>query len=582
MQCSSIATPSVNARQQRQRKIIALVEEAEELSLHDLAQRLGRVSVVTLRRDVADLTQRGLLERTRGGAALPRAEKPGKRATEAPGSGALGVGEVDAIILPPVGGAGTATLRSLARRRQIPFIAETVEQEGGLYVGHDNFAVGRRLGRLAGSHLNETMPSAELLIMSSEMLANTRSRSDGFLKGFTETFKGRFRHWRVDGQGIYREAKRVAREALSARPSINVVFGVNDHSVLALLDAARETGAEVHGFSVGGEGENLFNTMMEDPRLAASAALFPEIVGMKAIDTIAGLFDGQTPKGPVRAPHAIITRANLTEYYRADESGWTLRAEMRRELAPELSEAVARSASRRAIGFVPHFPAHDWYRNMIRAMEARCAQYGYELRVAPPQAGIAQEIAYLRGLIARAAAARVKDGDTVVINAGEISRLMVDHLDHLGPDSGVTVVTNSLDILERLSARGRVKVILTSGEYQARDRCLVGPSLGALFETMRVDKAFLSVDGFSPRFGPSCADERLAQVARRFCSASREVHVMADHALFGASASHRIVPLAEIHEVISDRGTLSSDRLELMAAGIRVTLADAEPPPGPQ
>jgi len=44
---------------------------------------------------------------------------------------------------------------------------------------------------------------------------------------------------------------------------------------------------------------------------------------------------------------------------------------------------------------------------------------------------------------------------------------------------------------------------MTSGEYQAKDRCLVGPSLGALFETMRVDRAFLSVDGISARFGAS-------------------------------------------------------------------------------
>ena len=95
--------------------------------------------------------------------------------------------------------------------------------------------------------------------------------------------------------------------------------------------------------------------------------------------------------------------------------------------------------------------------------------------------------------------------------------------------------------MERLAGATGLKVILTSGEYTRKARCLVGPSLGALFETLRVDKAFLAVDGVSARFGPSASDERLALAARRFVDASREVHVLADHSLVGIDANHRIV-----------------------------------------
>src|SRR3546814_19123986 len=104
--------------------------------------------------------------------------------------------------------------------------------------------------------------------------------------------------------------------------------------------------------------------------------------------------------------------------------------------------------------------------------------------------------------------------------------------------------------MERLSAGSVLKVRLTSVAYQARRRCLVGQGLGALFETLRVDKAFLSVDGISARFGVSSSDERLALAARRFIDASREVTVLADHSLVGIDANHRIAPLRAVREKI--------------------------------
>ena len=137
-------------------------------------------------------------------------------------------------------------------------------------------------------------------------------------------------------------------------------------------------------------------------------------------------------------------------------------------------------------------------------------------------------------------------------------------------------MTNSFDVLAHLSGRPGLKVILTSGEYQAKDRCLVGPSLGALFETLRVDKAFLSVDGISAQFGASMRDERLALAARRFVEASREVFVLADHSLVGVEANHRIAPPRALHELITDSGSLPADRLACAAAGLRVILADEE------
>jgi len=102
-----------------------------------------------------------------------------------------------------IGGRGAETLRLLARRRHIPFLAESAPQEGGVYLGPDNFTAGRELGRVAGKLLTGKIKEVRLLLVSLEGLPNTRARCDGFIKGFGASFKGRLRQWRIDGAGSF-------------------------------------------------------------------------------------------------------------------------------------------------------------------------------------------------------------------------------------------------------------------------------------------------------------------------------------------------------------------------------------------
>ncbi|QLQ17914.1 MAG: DeoR/GlpR transcriptional regulator [Exiguobacterium profundum] len=165
------------------------------------------------------------------------------------------------------------------------------------------------------------------------------------------------------------------------------------------------------------------------------------------------------------------------------------------------------------------------------------------------------------------------EGEATLALASEIRRIAFAETGRL---SALTVITNSLDILHRLEGTPGIRTLLTSGEYQASDRCLVGPSLGALFERMRADRAFLSVAGLSPRFGASASDERLALAASRLGGAARRVVALADHTLVGAEANHRICRIEDVHVVITDDGTMAADRQTLRAAGIEVLVAGEE------
>ena len=80
----------------------------------------------------------------------------------------------------------------------------------------------------------------------------------------------------------------------------------------------------------------------------------------------------------------------------------------------------------------------------------------------------------------------------------------------------------------------------------------------------------------SPSFGLSFEDERAALVCRRFCDAAREVIVLADHGVVGLESNVQAVRPKQLHTVFTDAGTLSSHRLDLSSAGLRVIVADEE------
>ena len=557
--------------EEREAVILALLQERGVVSLQTLVDRCRGVSAVTLRRDLSRLENQGKLQRTRGGAVHIR--RPNAIVMSEPDEAQR---LFDGLVLPPISGRWAHTLRQQAMRRGIPFLAESAPQVGGVYLGPINHAASRELGMRAGKEHGGRSSTAELLLVALEALPNTRERVEGFLAGFTETFPGRLISHRVDGRGIFKEAMRQTREAFRTRPTIDVVFGVNDHTILGALEVARQLGALVAGYSVGGEGGALFDELARGGLLKATLALFPEVVGRLAVDTICKRFAGEGVGEAVITPAEILTPDTLADFYRREGDQWRIRPEVLDRMC-EGGLYSGPSVAGRSIGFMLHYPSHDWYRNLAAAMRQRCAEFGVRFAARNAEDEVAEQLRGIRRVIGAAAAAQVRPRETLLVDGGECSRYFAEALKTAGREA--TVVTNSLAVLDALVGAPGVKVLLTAGEYQPATRSLVGPSVGALLDTIRVDKALVSPDGISPSFGLSFEDESAALVCRHFCEVAREVIVFADHSVVGLESNVQAVRPKQFHTVFTDAGTLSSHRFDLFAAGLRVVVADEEEEP---
>lgn len=559
---------------QRQKRILEVLKVEGAVDLVSLARMMPEVSQVTLRRDIADLAEAGSLRRTHGGAVLPDAvliKHPAAMVAEQ--SADHGIQDVDAVIVPPVPGRGGDALRRHIADLKIPFLAESAPQDGGVYLGPDNRAAGRELGRLAGEHMLG-VAAPRVLIVGLSDLSNTRERVEGFVEGVSEVLGDKAEVVIVNGQGSYKVALRVALDAMASDP-FHVGFGVNDHSAIAIAEAAERCEQSIAVYATGGENADFVGRLANRRRIRAIAAFFPELVGEQAMDILSGALSGRPMPDAVTTPYAILDPESLSDYYEKNEAGWQLKASRRLPLPAQIHKSVS---GLRRIGFMPHFPAHDWYRLMTQSMRQRAEALGLELVVIPPHRGISAEVSRMRHAIALAACHGLVAGETILVGEGEATLLLSEEIRRVAfqePErlAGLTVITNSLDVLFKLENAPGLKTILTSGEYQTADRCLVGPSLGAIFERVRADRAYLAPGGLSPKFGLSSMDERLALAGSRLAEAARRTIVLADHTIMGTDANHRIARAEDVQEVITDDGALPTARQSLRSVGILVRVA---------
>ncbi|MEP3278036.1 MAG: substrate-binding domain-containing protein [Stappiaceae bacterium] len=570
-------------KHKRHQRILSLLRREGSVDIDAITRLMPEVSRVTLRRDIAELADAGALKRTHGGAVLPDADLVSSSGiTQLVTTGlsanlSADLEQVDAFILPPISGRGGDALRRHIIRRNLPFLAESAPQAGGAYLGPDNVAAGKGVGRQAGEAMKGSV--ATVLLVGQPDLSNTRQRSEGFERGFRETYSGEINTITVNGQGNYRTALRVVLDALRSNADIDVAFAVNDHSAQAVMETAKREQRAVAVYAAGGENPEFVGALANGGPLKAVAAFFPEAVGICAIDRVVeGLLAPDADLKEVPTPHAIITPNTLTDYYEGGKGNWMVRSDRLDGYGGQPIKTEGKLQGRRIV-FMPHYPAHDWYRTMINAMRDRSAKYGIELKIIPPHHGIAAEVTRIREEIAQVAARRVVGGQTIIVGHGETSLLLAVELRRAAFENasrldGLTVITNALDVLTQLSDVPGIKTILTSGQLQAEDRCLVGPSLGALFERMRADTAFLSVNGVTPDFGLSSADERLALAGSRFAQAARHVVALADHVAVGADSTHRIIRPDEYHELITDEGTPPVERQRFRNSGVEVIVAN--------
>ena len=183
-----------------------------------------------------------------------------------------------------------------------------------------------------------------------------------------------------------------------------------------------------------------------------------------------------------------------------------------------------------------------------------------------------QTQATAKKLIAQAAVDYIKDGDSIILDAGTTTFWLAQAL--VGKFKSLLVITNSLPAAMELSKAG-YKILLVGGEVLSHSLALTGPVTVNNLESYHVDRAFLGTSGISLSHGYSTADSNDADVKEQMIRAAEETYVLTDSSKFEKNCLVSFADFSDIHLTITDSGISSKVFQEFQKRGIELRIADS-------
>jgi DeoR/GlpR family transcriptional regulator of sugar metabolism len=563
-------------------KIIALIEEHGFLTVGELS-KLCDVSEMTIRRDLDRLEKEGRIRRTFGGAAPLSGPLTAGQESEEPALASRPeslVDRIDVLIATSVNPKYDGRLLESISRRNIPIIAESMAiQDEESVVAVDNDQASLDLGRRAGDYTRNQWGGRAFILDLGFSLTNTQARSRGFLAGVREIIPNAEVVLSINTQSRYDTAYQLTRDALTVHKNINVIFAINDTTAWGAINACKDLHLDPESIIVipfGLEGNTLKNALMDGAFCKIALAHLPEIVGPVCLEAAIAAYNHQSLPQHIVTPYAIVTAETLPDFYTRQDGQWMLRWETVKErlsIPINIDIHRPRSSERlpRRVGFIIPFSEHEWYKNLIIAMQEYAGQLKIEFEVIDAEQNIKEEIDIRRRAIASTASGLINRGEVILIDGGPIGNYLAECLQDR---ENITVITNAVTVFEILKQNAGLTLILTGGAYRHSSQVLVGPTAETTLHELRADKLFLTITGASLNFGLSHTNISEVTMKQAMIQSAREVILLADHTYFGQDSVVQVAPLTVIHKLITDDALPASVRLDLNKLGIQILLAN--------
>jgi DeoR family transcriptional regulator of aga operon len=169
--------------------------------------------------------------------------------------------------------------------------------------------------------------------------------------------------------------------------------------------------------------------------------------------------------------------------------------------------------------------------------------------------------------IAIAAADLIEDGDTIALTPGTTTTEIVRSIRHR---SGITVVTNTVNVAMELSQREDLEVVVSGGSLRGRWFSLVGSLAVQGLEQIFTDKVFIGANGIDAAAGLTCHHAGEAGVNRVMVQHAKKKIAVADASKLGTTATHRICGIDAIDLLITDTSASDQAIAPFVAAGLKI------------
>lgn len=143
----------------------------------------------------------------------------------------------------------------------------------------------------------------------------------------------------------------------------------------------------------------------------------------------------------------------------------------------------------------------------------------------------------------------IQDGEHIML---DFSSTAVCATQYLKEKHGLTIITNSVEVLIEMSEVAGFNVISTGGVLKEGTLALTGPQVDKAFASYHVDTAVFSAKGIDLVAGVSDSNESNAYIKRTFITAAERKILAIDHTKFDKKALVHICNLRDITHVVTD------------------------------
>jgi DeoR/GlpR family transcriptional regulator of sugar metabolism len=175
-----------------------------------------------------------------------------------------------------------------------------------------------------------------------------------------------------------------------------------------------------------------------------------------------------------------------------------------------------------------------------------------------------------RQRIALAAAALVRPGDVIMIDAGSTTAFFAAELAKSAHT--LTAITNSLGVARALGASEAITVLLCPGEFRMTEDAVFGPETLAFLDRYHADAAFFGAGGFSTE-QVTDADAAGVWVKRKMLERSERACLLADHSKAGQRQFAVVCTIDELDVLVTGRALGSGLEAAFATANVVVQLA---------
>ncbi len=151
--------------------------------------------------------------------------------------------------------------------------------------------------------------------------------------------------------------------------------------------------------------------------------------------------------------------------------------------------------------------------------------------------------------IGRLAASLVQPGETIFLGSGSTVQCMAPHLREI-PE--LTVITNSLPVINELAGNGHTELIVIGGMFRQSELSMVGHIAEQAIREFRADRVFMGIRGIDVQHGLTSDYLPEAMTDRAILAIAPQRVIVADHTKFSRVSSVFLAPITSVDVLVTD------------------------------